>query len=290
MYKCIKLFIKNLILKSFLVDLFNLFSNRFLRIKKILDGSFSKQGKFFRVLTGDTFIVSYPKSGNTWARFIVANLINRNFGKINLKNLDQIIPDIHEARESVLNKFKSPRIFSSHDYFDARFHKVIYVVRDPRDVIVSLYFYLTKLKVLKNNYSRRRYVKRFLDGEFDSTFGSWYQNIGSWYGTKNKNIIFIKYEDLLKNKYISFKKISEFLNIKFNKRKFDKILENTSFKNLQKQESLSHHSLGHLRDTRKDIRFFRSGRKNQWKKFLSASENKLIKKKWGAYMKIFKYI
>ena len=290
MYKCIKLFIQNLVLKSFLVDFFNFFLNHFLKIKKILDGSFSNQGKFFKVLPSDTFIVSYPKSGNTWVRFIVANLVNKNFEKIGLKNLDQVIPDIHAVKESVLNKFKAPRIFSSHDYFDVRFNKVIYVIRDPRDVIVSLYFYLIKLKVLKKNYSRRKYIKRFLDGEFDSTFGSWYQNIGSWYGAKDNDIIFIRYEDLLQKKYISFKKISQFLKIKFSKRKFDRVLKNTSFKNLQKQESLSYDNVDHLKDTRKDIKFFRSGKKNQWKQFLSANENKLIKKKWGTYMKIFNYI
>tara|TARA_A100001011_G_C14303911_1_gene842118 strand:- start:531 stop:1403 length:873 start_codon:yes stop_codon:yes gene_type:complete len=290
MYKCIKSLITNLFLKSFFVDLLNLFFNSFLRIKKILDGSFSKQGKFFKILPDDTFIVSYPKSGNNWVRFIVANLINKNFKNINFENLDQIVPDIHETKESELNKLKDPRIFSSHDYFDVRFNKVIYIIRDPRDVIVSTYFYLSKLKILKNNYPKRRYVQRFLDGEFDSTFGSWYQNVGSWHGTKNKNILFIRYEDMLKNKYTSIKKISEFLNIKHNKKKLNKVLENTHLKSLQKQEIDTQERVSFLKDTRKDIRFFRSGKSNQWKQFLSAKESKLIKKKWGTYMKIFNYI
>src|SRR5467141_466425 len=92
------------------------------------------------ILPDDVFLVSYPKSGNTWTRFLVANLVypekNPDFSNIN-----ELIPDPEAMHKRDLERAARPRLIKSHQYFDPRYPKVIYIVRDPRDVVLSEYYF-----------------------------------------------------------------------------------------------------------------------------------------------------
>mgnify|MGYP003682236693 CR=1 FL=1 len=272
--------IKNFLISRYIVDFINFFLIRILKAKKILSSAVTFQGKYFSVLDSDIFIVSYPKSGNMWLSLIVANLFNRkNF--VNISNINKYVQDIYLTKESYIASRKSPRIFKSHDTFDVRFKKVIYIVRDPRDIITSSYFFLIRIGKIKINYSKRKFVKNFLNGDYEVDFGSWHQNVGSWYGARNKNIFFVKYENLKKNSYKEIKSIADFLNIKVSNKLIKKIEKNTNFskqKNFEDKINI------------KKINYFRKGEVNQWKPFLSREQNRIIKVKWAHYMKKFNYI
>src|SRR5262250_812152 len=103
----------------------------------------SRGGRNFPVFPDDVFIVSYPKSGNTWTRFLIANLLypekHPDFSNINL-----VIPDPEALSKRTLAKLPRPRILKSHQYFDPRYLRIIYVVRDPRDVLLSQYHFHMK--------------------------------------------------------------------------------------------------------------------------------------------------
>jgi len=277
-----------IILFKYLIDFINFFFLKILRIKKILNHDYNYLGKFFLVKKNDIFITSFPKSGNTWVRLIVANLLSI---KVNLQNIDHFLPETYSYKESFyLHKFKKRRIIKSHDYFDHRFKKVIYVVRDPREVIVSTYFFQIKIKAIKKNYSKRKFINSFIKGKYSSDFGTWEQNVGSWHGSRNKNIIFIRYEDLIDKPVKEIKRISNFLKIKTSNKKILQVIKNTSFKKFQAEEknnSLNWNSMKKKNDKR--AFFFRSGKKNSWKKFFSSKDNILIKKTYARYMKIFNY-
>ena len=281
----IKEIVKKIILNRFLIDIVNFFLVKILRLKKILDSSYKKSGKFVLIKKSDLFIVSYPKSGNTWLRLIVANLY---FGNVNYNNIENLIPDIYHTNES---KFinKKVRIFKCHDHYDFRYERVIYVVRDPREVIVSAYYFAIKIGVISHKYSRRKFVKEFLNGKFNSNFGSWYQHVGSWYGVSDRNILFIRYEDLRKRPSLQISKIANFLKIKVRKNKISEIIKKTSFKILQDQEDKHKVSWAGLPNNDSKVKFFRDGQINSWKKFLTKEEVKKIKKMWGRNMKIFNY-
>ena len=148
-----KIFKKLLISRSF-IDLVNLFLKYSLRSKNILDSSYKKIGKFILIKDEDIFVTSYPKSGNTWVRLIIANMLFKE--NVSYNDIDDYLPEFYSCNESsFLNKIN--RIFKSHDYFDHRFKKVIYIVRDPREVLVSLYYFQMKIGSISRKYSKREF-------------------------------------------------------------------------------------------------------------------------------------
>src|SRR5271170_2976990 len=83
-------------------------------------------GRDLAVYSDDTFIVSYPRSGNTWTRFLVANLVYAG-QPVTFANIERLIPDCEALSSRYLKRVARPRIIKSHEYFDPRYKKVIYI-------------------------------------------------------------------------------------------------------------------------------------------------------------------
>jgi len=128
-------------------------------------------GRNFFVYPDDTFLVSYPKSGSTWARFLVAALANPE-ETVSFLNIDRLLPSISSRSKRDLRNQPRPRLIKSHEYFDARYQNVIYVVRDPRDVVLSQYRFFLKRGAIDDGYALDRFVNRFLAGSLND-YGSW---------------------------------------------------------------------------------------------------------------------
>src|SRR5881397_1861057 len=92
-------------------------------------------GRRLTVFPDDVFIVSYPRSGNTWTRFLVGNLVYQD-EPVTFANIESRIPEIYLFPDRVLRSLPRPRMLKSHECFDPRYQRVIYIVRDPRDVVV----------------------------------------------------------------------------------------------------------------------------------------------------------
>src|SRR5271170_1087818 len=142
-------------------------------------------GRAFAVLPDDIFLVSYPKSGNTWTRFLLGNLMNPD-ESITFANVERKVPDIYAESKLTLKKTPRPRILKSHECFDPRYHRVIYIVRDPRDVALSAYHYDRKGRNIPDEFPIDTYITtRFM--KTDEYFGTWGEHAGSWL-VNSKNI------------------------------------------------------------------------------------------------------
>jgi hypothetical protein len=106
--------------------------------------------KALRGYDADVFLVSFPKSGRTWLRVLINATCASHFGVRVSNYLDfravgaacPEMPKVHAMHDDE-PQWKTPRqLLTSKREFQTR--KVIFLARDPRDVVVSQYFHLTK--------------------------------------------------------------------------------------------------------------------------------------------------
>ena len=162
-------------------------------IKKVL-GYFlgtDRAERNFRVYPDDTFVVSYPRSGNTWTRFLIANLLHPDLN-VSFTNIEKLIPDTSSQSNRALRSTPRPRIIKTHEYFDHRYPKLIYIVRDPRDVALSYYDFQRKYMQIGDDYPLEQYVGDFVNGRLISAdWGTWSENVSSWIFTRGNSPTFL---------------------------------------------------------------------------------------------------
>tara|TARA_Y100000816_G_C26101708_1_gene584103 strand:+ start:318 stop:1160 length:843 start_codon:yes stop_codon:yes gene_type:complete len=277
------------------------------------------------------WIASYPKSGNTWVRSIISSLIYSENGDFNfelLKKIKQfpekeyfkdITKDFHNFNEikknwilaqDKINLQNQTRIFKTHqgkytvgnDNFTNLENTlaVIYVVRDPRNLIKSIanHFTLTNDQACKFLMSPevigngRKWEER-KDGIY-TLLGKWNDHYRSWTRNRN-NLLIIRYEDLVNDTFGQLNEIIKFLQkfIKFetNLDKNKKIIETTSFENLQKMEKQGKFRENVLnKNTKSKVNFFHLGPKNKWKDNLQKEYIDKIEISFNSEMKELGYL
>ena len=259
------------------------------QVTKILIGYVS--GRAVTIFPDDIFIVSYPKSGNTWTRFLIANLLFPQ-EPITFANIEDKVPDIYQSNERKLLHVSRPRVLKSHEYFDPRYQQIIYIVRDPRDIAISLYHHNIKFGVFNENYSVEQFiVEQFIKGNTNN-FGPWGENVGSWLGAKkdNSNFLLLRYEDMLSDPKTELKKIAHHLRISFTDELLTKVIKQSSFEHMQLLENNQSNLWELTRNTRKDKFFVRSGQFGQWQNELSIHSIKTIESTWSQIMMQLGYL
>src|SRR5262245_29265740 len=86
----------------------------------------------------DVWFVSFPRSGNTYWRFLTANLISRG-EPVDWTNIERFSPDIYITYDPALRQIPRPRYIKSHEPFRPNYRRAVLIVRDPRDVAVSCF-------------------------------------------------------------------------------------------------------------------------------------------------------
>ncbi len=243
-----------------------------------------------KILKDDTFLVSYPKSGNTWLRFIIANLLVEDSERVTLSGLEDIVPDIYRNSNEKLSLISSPRILKSHEPFNHRYRKVIYIVRDPRDVAVSYYHHLIKARRIDEDYSLEKWVQDFLVGKFNSKFGTWREHVGSWIGARKENpdFLLISYEQLLDNSLGTVKKVSSFLHLNLPETKLQEAIDLSSVDRMRKIE-IQENWQPNKGNMRTDKRFIRSGKSGGWRDELPPEYSARISEKWQSTIRELGY-
>lgn len=247
------------------------------------------RGRDVTVYSDDVFLVSYPKSGNTWLRFLLAHLICRN-AAVSFGNVEDIIPDIYLHTDRTLISRPRPRILKSHEYFDPRYKNVIYLARDPRDVVVSYYYHSIKFLGQPDDFPKDEFVARFVRGELDA-FGSWGESVGSWVGARSNSTRFLllRYEDLLEDTVAQVRRIASFLGWSTQRERLETAVSLSSAERMRNLEKTEGRSVKQLRQSRSDKLFVRTGRSGNWQSELSTSHVDMITTAWKDIMQRLGY-
>jgi len=253
------------------------------------------------------WITSYPKSGNTWVRsFLSAYYFTKkgNFEFELLNNIQQYPQKFFfdkkiqkpgevslywkSSQEKIARK-KKITFLKTHNSlnsingneFTSTKHTlgVIYIVRDPRNVITSLknHYELNYEQSLNFMLNERKFLQK--SGETDYAdfhfLNSWSNHYKSWISTNLFKRMFIKYEDLEKNSYKTFKNLIFFINSlcknneEVNEEKIQNCIKSINFKKLkEKEKKIGFPEASHSSTKKKKIIFFNLGSDNQWKKIM----------------------
>ena len=254
------------------------------------------------------WIASYPKSGNTYLRSFLASYYYSEDGNFNFDQLLKIhqFPNIKFSNFEPKTKKEASKnwMFNQNAFFNkdklnlVKTHNclypyegnnftsknqtsgAIYIVRDPRNLITSLtHHYVIDYKeaIEKMNDENCSLLEKSYDMDYSNFtyLSSWSNNYKSWKNNSEFKTLFIKYEDLRKNKIEIFKKIIFFINEatgdnkKIDEGKFSNAIKTTSFSNLKNKElNEGFEESVYSNKTGKKINFFNLGFNNRWQKIL----------------------
>jgi hypothetical protein len=247
-------------------------------------------GRRVEVFPDDIFLVSYPKSGNTWTRFLIANLVypeqNPDFANIN-----NLLPDVEGMSKRDLKCVPRPRILKSHQYFDPRYPKVLYVVRDPRDVVLSEYYFDIKRRAIVDNFPLSQFVSRFVSGELNHPYGTWGENVATWLYTRlgDPRFLLVKYESLQSHGMDEMASIASFLGLSADPERLSVAIDRSSADRMRELEKKQWHLWSSTRETRQDKPFVRSAKSGGWRMELPEASVAEIESAWGELMRKIGY-
>jgi len=264
-------------------------------IKQVIAGvkrtlGLHRPGRSLLILPDDTFLVSYPKSGNTWARLLIANLLSPE-KPADFQAINELVPDPESETKRHFARMPRPRVIKSHFVFDPRYPRVIYIVRDPRDVVISEYHYQRKTRRIADGYPLAEYVEHFIAGDTYPNNGSWGQHVGSWLMSRHDDprLLLVRYEDLLSNSERELGRIATFLSISASTDRLAEVIRLSSADRMRELEAKQTDASSLMRGSRKDVAFVRSAKSGGWKSELPASLAEKIETAWGPLMGYLQY-
>lgn len=239
------------------------------------------------VRSNDVWLTSYPKSGNTYLRFLIASTLAGK--EIDFFKVDQYVPDIYQVSKHHLMKMASPRIMKSHELARKDYANVFYIVRDPRKVVLSYAYWANR--ALADEEVEKNMDKIVLDWmNRKDKFWSWSEHMEGWFSildTKQTRQKFkwIRYEDLISEPAFVLKEFFDAFGISVLENNIELAVKNCSQAKMQQAELASKPFF-----TSTNRSFVRVGKKPKFDEVVSAPVRKIFEEKYSYWLNRFKYI
>jgi hypothetical protein len=185
----------------------------------------------------DVFTASYPRSGSTWLRFILVELLaGQSSG---FKNVNHLSPDVgeHSGAQALLPG--AGRLIKTHELYRKSYKRAIYLARDPRDVVLSEFAYEKALGVIGDDFDA--FLDAFLRKGVNP-FGLWIDHANSWLDAadaKDCELLVVRFEDMRRETAQSLAQMMEFLHVPVDLATIRQAVENNSLEQMKAKEKVS---------------------------------------------------
>ncbi len=274
---------------------------------------------------GIVWIASYPKSGNTWTRAFLHNLLRLLEGKdgpvdINAMN-EYSTTDRHvlryaklagkdakeltrddvarlrpQVQEMIADEGDGLTLLKTHNCLalDKGYPTInpkatsgaIYIVRNPLDVAISFANHLGKTIDEAIEVMNTPGVETpITEKGVYEIYGSWSEHVESWTRKKHRAIYVMRYEDMLADPMKTFGNLARHLLLFPTQEQLRKAIEYSSFRKLKEQEEKK----GFRERPEVSKVFFRSGKSGEWREKLTPEQVEKIVSAHKEQMKRFGY-
>ncbi|XP_055889878.1 sulfotransferase 1C1-like isoform X2 [Biomphalaria glabrata] len=220
-----------------------------------------------------------PEAGTTWLQEIVYLINNgvdiEDAAQTNIEErfpyFEWIVPG-----KQVLNKMESPRLIKTHlplsmlpNQMKSKKPKIIYIARNPKDTVVSYYFFLTKFVIDDQSFvgTFDDYCQLFVEGLVH--YGPWWKHVKEAWDRKDEdNILVLFYEDLQEDVHRVVRDIANFLNKPLTETQVEAIARHCSFDTMKNNKAANYDWLKDVGMAKQEESFLRKGQVGDWRNHL----------------------
>jgi hypothetical protein len=277
-------------------------------------------------ITGIVWLASYPKSGNTWTRAFLHNLLGLLEGRAGEHDINDINEfttwdlaakryephlgksvedasrdEIAAVRPKVQAEIAAQTdgltlVKTHHALVMDRGHPTlnfavtsgaVYIVRNPLDVAISFAHHMgADVDVAIDQMARDGLETEVTAKSVYEVYGSWSEHVRSWTARPHRAVCVLRYEDMLERPFPAFAGLSRHLMLRPTPEQVDEAIARSSFARLRAQEEA--HGFREKPDSAR--RFFREGRAGQWREHLSRRQVRRIVRAHAFEMNRFGYL
>lgn len=269
------------------------------------------------------WLASFPKSGNTWMRVFLHNLLQNPAKPLPINEIDRFtlgdsqvswyykhgkklgteltLEDLAALRPKVHRDMTAAHpdsvFVKTHSYMGESCSVplitmectagAIYIVRNPLDVVLSYANHLgLSIDDAITAMEREGGLSQATETNITEFISSWSTNVKSWTQVTHPGLLVVRYEDMLDKPAKTFAKVAKFLGLKPPKERLMKAIRFSSFKELSKQEEKTDFKERSVHAKK----FFRSGKKDQWRESLTEAQVRRIVDTHREQMQRFGYV
>uniref|UniRef100_A0A8C6VQA7 Sulfotransferase n=1 Tax=Naja naja TaxID=35670 RepID=A0A8C6VQA7_NAJNA len=235
----------------------------------------------FEIRNDDTFIITYPKSGTVWTQNIVCLILYEGHrdGTENRTLIDRAPWLEYNLYNVDFTNCPSPRVICSHlPYYlipkglRNKRAKIIYVLRNPKDVLVANYHFRKMSARIKTPKDFDTFLEMFLAGKV--FYSSWLDHVEGWYSHKSDfNILFLSYEEMKKDLRSSVLKICNFLGKKLTEKEVDDVVDKATFDNMKVDSRANYNFMSSKMLDLSRGNFLRKGTIGDWKNIMTVAQS-----------------
>jgi hypothetical protein len=173
-----------------------------------------RDGLAFRPLPTDVLIVSYPKCGMTWLQQIVHGLRTR--GSMDFDEITAVVPWVELALDMGIDlaapQPAEPRAFKSHLLWEEipKGGRYICVIRDPKDVCVSTYYFYEGWRFEPGSISMPTFARQYFMRQ-EGRRRYWLHLPSWWRQRKRPDVLMLCFEDMKRDLPATVRKVARFI-------------------------------------------------------------------------------